>query len=87
MILPEIVGTVTASVRFSVTAPLVAVMVTEPGVVTVPRVVTWKVAEVAPAGTVTDKGTVANNRFEEVSWTTVPLVGAGLVRVTVPVTE
>lgn len=45
---------------------------------------TVKVAEVAPAGTVTDVGTVATAVLLEVSVTTVPPVGAGPVRVTVP---
>jgi len=46
-------------------------------------VVTAKIAEVAPAGTVTLAGTKTGEPLVH-SWTTVPPEGAGLLRVTVP---
>lgn len=49
-------------------------------------VVIGKVAVVAPAGTVTELATVADEPLEA-SVTTIPPVGAGPVRVTVPVDE
>jgi len=48
-------------------------------------VVTGKVAEVAPAATVTEAPTVATAVLLEVSVTTCPPVPAGMLRVTVPV--
>jgi hypothetical protein len=51
------------------------------------KVVTVKVFEVCPAGTVTFEGTAAAPVFELVRPTTAPPEGAALVRVTVPVEE
>jgi len=51
------------------------------------EVVTVKVFEVSPAGTVTFAGTVAALVFELVRETTAPPEGAALARVTVPVEE
>jgi hypothetical protein len=51
-----------------------------------PTVVTVKVADVFPAGTVTDCGTIAAFVFDEPSTTVKPTVGALAVSVTVPVT-
>jgi len=63
------------------TAPAIVTTVWTPGAI----VVTGKVAEIAPAGTVTEVGTVATAVLLDVSVTTVPPVGAGPVRVTFPV--
>lgn len=54
---------------------------------TTAAVVAEKAAEVAPAGTVTDAGTVAAAVFELVSVTTAPPVGAGPFNVTVAAEE
>jgi len=62
----------------------VAVMVEEPAVRVV-TVVTWKVAVVEPAATVTVAGTVASAVLLEESATEVPPVGAATLRVTVSV--
>jgi len=62
-----------------------AVSLMEVGVFTVP-VVTEKVADVAPCGTVTDAGTLAA-AFGLESDTTAPPEGAAAVRVTVPVPD
>jgi hypothetical protein len=50
-------------------------------------VVTVKVAEVAPWGTVTDTGTLATETFELESDTTAPPEPAAAVRLTVPVLD
>jgi hypothetical protein len=60
--------------------------VTEVVAFTLP-VVTVKVAEVAPWGTVKDAGTLAAEVFELESDTTAPPAGAAAVRLTVPVLE
>ena len=69
-----------------VTPPAVAETVTEvldePG-----DVVTMNVAELLPGGTVTLAGTLATEGLLLDSATTVPPVGAGPLRVTVPVEE
>jgi hypothetical protein len=62
----------------------VAVIVKDDAAVTV-RVVIIKVADVAPAATVTLAGTVPMVVDEDARVTTAPPVGAALVRVTVPV--
>lgn len=64
---------------FAETACMVAVVAVDAGVV-----VTTNVAEVCPAGTVTEGSTTAAALFEE-SVTSTPPVGAGEVNVTVPV--
>ena len=64
-------------------APNVAVKVTVEAAWTA-EVLTTNVAELPPAGTVTELGTVAEERLEE-SEITVPPVGAGPVRLTVPI--
>src|SRR5215469_4165532 len=65
-----------------VTTPSVAVMVGAAAALT-PLVVTWKLAEVAPAATVTEVGTLAAALLLE-SITAAP-ASAGPVNVTVPV--
>jgi hypothetical protein len=75
---------VTVSVAVWVTPAQTAVIVTEVEEAT-PSVVTVKVFVEAPAGTVTEAGTVAAPVFEEDSVTTTPPAGAGPVSVTVPV--
>jgi hypothetical protein len=79
-------GTGALMVRIAVllTEPVVAVIV-ELVLVATAVVVTVKVAVVAPAGTVTELGTVAGLVAE--SPTEVPPVGAAPVKVTVPVDE
>ena len=73
-------------VALFVTPPAVAETVTEvldePG-----DVVTVNVAELLPGGTVTLAGTLATDGLLLESATTVPPVGAGPLRVTVPVEE
>jgi hypothetical protein len=51
-----------------------------------PKVVTAKDAELLPDATVIVSGTVAADGFPEVRETTTPLLGAGLSRLTVPIT-
>jgi hypothetical protein len=60
--------------------------VIEVAVLTVP-VVTVKVTEVAPCGTVTEAGTLPAEVFELESDTTAPPEGAAAVSVTVPVPD
>ena len=62
-----------------------AVITAEEAAVRVALAVTWNVADVAPAGTVTVDGTVATFVLDEAKLTTTPPVGATIERVTVPV--
>jgi hypothetical protein len=79
------VAGVTVRVAVLVTLPsiplMVAILVFVTGAVVMP-----KVAEVAPTGTVTDAGTVAQLMLHD-NVTTVPLVDAGPLMVTVPVDD
>lgn len=78
-----IFGPVTARVAVFVAVPDVAVIVADRSAATA-AVVAVKVAEVAPAATVTEAGTVTEAWFEARVMTRPP-VGAGLVNVIVPV--
>jgi hypothetical protein len=82
---PETDGGLTVNVAFSVTVPAVADTVTD-FVALTPTVVAVKVAEVAPAGTTTDAGTVVDGSLE-LRLTVTPAFGAAPLRVTVPVEE
>jgi hypothetical protein len=79
-------GALTVSVADFEVEPCEPVIVTV-AFVAVGIVVTVNVTEVAPDGTVTDVGTVATAVLLEASVIVVPAEPAGLVRVTVPVTE
>ena len=76
----------TVSVEPLETPPAVPIMVDDWLLVT-GLVVTVKLARVAPAGTVTDAGTVAAAVLLLDNATLVPPVGAALVRLAVPVTD
>ncbi len=76
---------VTVTTAVLLVVPDVAVIVTTHEIRN-DRVVIEKVADVAPAGTVTLPGTVVTSVLFVFSVTTTPPVGAALVSVTVPVT-
>jgi hypothetical protein len=79
---------VTVTVPCAVLPPSVAVVVTMVLLRTKPLcAVPWKVALVAPAGTVTLAGTAKKEGLSSLKPTTEPPDGAGPLKVTVPVVE